>query len=263
MSIKVMSLSTSLIGGLGNQLFILAACESFSQQTGKSMILNPNQPQPSPHTDHNYFDTIFKNWKVMFKHENNFQMICEPEYLDYMDWPYFLKSYTNKNIILYGYFQHWKYIEPIREQFVQRLSFNSNLDSKYDWIKDYFFLHVRGGDYLYNHKSLHYVDLKKYYKKCLDSIPNEQIVVFTNDVPFAESILKGYSYILVSEPEEDSLYLMSKCKGGICANSTFSWWGAYLNPNRKIFLPSKWFTDPKFKVEGYFFPGATIVDVEC
>jgi Glycosyl transferase family 11 len=263
MSTKVMSLSARLIGGLGNQLFILAACESFSKQSGKNMTLSPYQPQESPHTDHNYFDTIFKNWKVYFKDENDVQMICEPCYLQYMDWSYFLQSYTNKNIILQGYFQNWKYIEPIKEQFIQRLSFNPNLDSKYYWIKDYFFLHVRGGDYLYNHKSLHYVDLKKYYKKCLDSIPNEQIVVFTNDVPFAESILKDYKYILFSESEEDTLYLMSQCKGGICANSTFSWWGAYLNPNRKLFLPSKWFNDTNYSIEGYFFPGATVVDVEC
>ena len=160
-----MSLSVKLVGGLGNQLFILAACESFAKQSGKPMVLSSYQPQASPHTDHNYFDTIFRNWKIYFKNETNVQNLCELGYLEYMDWPYFLQNYTNKNIVLEGYFQNWKYIEPIKEQFIQRLSFNSEMKTKYDWIKDYFFLHVRGGDYLYNHKRLHYVDLKNYYKK--------------------------------------------------------------------------------------------------
>jgi len=258
-----MSLSVVLSSGLGNQLFILAACESFAKQSNKTMILDPRYIFKSPHTDHNYFETLFKNWKVIFKYENDLQLLNELGHLEYMDWPYFLQNYTNKNILLQGYFHHWKYIEPIKQTFISRLSFNPNLDSTYPWIKDYFFLHVRGGDYLKQHKELHYVDLKNYYKKCLDSIPNEQLVVFTNDVPYAESILKDYKYILISGSEEDTLYLMSQCKGGICANSTFSWWGAYMNTNRKLFLPSKWLNDPQFKIEGYFFPGATIVDVEC
>jgi len=55
---------------------------------------------------------------------------------------------------------------------------------------------------------------------------------------------------------------MSKCKGGICANSSFSWWGARLNPNRSIILPSKWFNDSRLYTDGYYFPEATIIDVE-
>jgi glycosyl transferase family 25 len=54
---------------------------------------------------------------------------------------------------------------------------------------------------------------------------------------------------------------MSQCQGGICPNSSFSWWGARLNPNRKLILPSKWFNDSNFYTNGYYFPEATIVDV--
>jgi hypothetical protein len=59
-----------------------------------------------------------------------------------------------------------------------------------------------------------------------------------------------------------SLALMASCtEGGICANSTFSWWGAYLNPKRTLILPNKWFNSTSFYSQGYYFPGVQICPV--
>jgi len=56
--------------------------------------------------------------------------------------------------------------------------------------------------------------------------------------------------------------MMSKCsKGGICANSSFSWWGAFLNPNRTIIMPSRWFNSSDMWIEGYYFPGVIKIDL--
>jgi len=49
---------------------------------------------------------------------------------------------------------------------------------------------------------------------------------------------------------------MSKAKGCICANSSFSWWGAYLNPNRPIYFPDKWFNDSSMDTSGFYFKGS-------
>jgi hypothetical protein len=46
---------------------------------------------------------------------------------------------------------------------------------------------------------------------------------------------------------------MSQSKGCICSNSSFSWWGAYLNPNRPIYFPDKWFNDPSMDTSGLYF----------
>ena len=57
---------------------------------------------------------------------------------------------------------------------------------------------------------------------------------------------------------------MSQCKGCICSNSTFSWWGAYLNPDRPIYMPSKWFAQTMSNTSNFnfYFPGVIIVDID-
>ena len=88
--------------------------------------------------------------------------------------------------------------------------------------------------------------------------------IFTNDKAYAASqeFLKDIDHHFVDAPELESLVLMSKCRAGITANSTFSWWGAYLNPDRPICMPSKWFTDREYDISGYFFPGVFIISVD-
>ena len=88
---------------------------------------------------------------------------------------------------------------------------------------------------------------------------NEEFVIFTNDIPYAKNYFKDIP--IIQENELDTLYLMSQAKGCICVNSSFSWWGAYLNPNRPIFMPSKWFGNILMDKSGYYFKGVQIIEV--
>lgn len=247
-------ISVRILGGLGNQLFELASLEGIAHSTTRHFYLDPRLVRLSPHSTHNYFESIFKKW-TEFLSEKPAHIVHDDGYLRLLKWTDLPKS----NVLIDGYLQRWEYIHPIRDKFIQRLTFNESILTKYPDIGDCVFVHIRGGDYIGS--SLHHVELTQYYKKCLDAVYPQTLILFTNDMTYAMKIMEGRSFVIANENEEDSLYLMSKCKGGIMSNSTFAWWGAYLNPNRQIFMPSKWFLDSMYDSSGYFFPGSTVVEV--
>ena len=104
-------------------------------------------------------------------------------------------------------------------------------------------IHVRRGDKV----NSHYADLgPSYYKKALE-ITNGDLFVFSDDIPWCKNNLGSATYVDIDECL--SLELMSLCKHNIIANSTFSWWGAFLNTNSKkiVVAPSQYFS-PEFLV---------------
>lgn len=113
-------------------------------------------------------------------------------------------------------------------------------------------IHVRRGDYLLPQFRDIYGDVctVKYYKKaiakCLDFVDTPKFFVFSDDAEWVKTNLKLDNAVYIDwNTGNDSgydMYLMSHCKYNIIANSTFSFWGAYLNPNKPtVFYPSKWF----------------------
>ena len=157
---------------------------------------------------------------------------------------------------LHGYFQRHEYTDLIRDAFVAKLTFDPGVLHRHPDIARKTFIHIRGGDY--KQCALHNVPLAAYYARCMELTPWKEFVIFTNDTPLAASMLPDIP--IVHESEVDSLYLMSQCGACICANSSFSWWGAYLNPTRPIFMPARWFTSDAIQ-GSYYFEGVTVVDV--
>jgi glycosyl transferase, family 25 len=252
------SLCPDLHAGLGNQLFQLAAANHIAKKHNRVLWFDDLQNR-STHSSTSYMSTIFRDWKYLYRHA-----FCEPTWVGETNMAYetnWERLAWKDHVKLTGYFQDWQYIDA---DFVKRLHFDTECLSRYPDIKSTVFIHVRGGDYVGN--SLHHVDLTEYYPRAIALFPPEtKFTIFTNDVEYTKSQpwLKNISYSIVdNESELDSLFLMTQCAGGICANSTFSWWGAYLNPTRQLTLPSAWFT----KYEGYvttglYFPGSTTVPV--
>ena len=158
------------------------------------------------------------------------------------------------NCKLMGYFQRYEYIV---EDFISKLTFDENVLTRYPDISSKYFIHIRGGDYKGN--SFHQLDLTNYYKKCIEICKGNDFVIFTNDVDYANKILPGYP--IIRENELNSILLMSKCAGCICVNSSFSWWGAFMNRNRPIYFPAKWWNDNSMDSSGLYFPNCNIVDL--
>lgn len=241
-------LSVRLQGGLGNQLFQVAAAETIAAQTGRTLRL---PPCPSTHhSSQDYFQTILASFADLRQEESRGVLVREPSYA-YRTW-----SFADPAVELEGYFQNYRYISPT---FCGRLLCPPDIPERPGA-----FLHIRGGDYV-NH-FLHDVKLSAYYERALKEFPPDtHFFVFTNDRAYAESLpwLTSVPKTWVDEPDEvRALWSLSRCRaGGICANSTFSWWGAFLTPHRTLVLPSRWFNDSSISTEGYQFPGSLTVPV--
>lgn len=100
-----------------------------------------------------------------------------------------------------------------------------------------------------------YVPLAKtgYYAQAIERFPHDKFIVFSDDVPFAKSYFEGDKFTFdQSENDIEAFNKMASCHSQIIANSSFSWWAAYLNPNlsKKVVAPNqeKWFSDGEKRV---------------
>lgn len=169
----------------------------------------------------------------------------------------FLKAYVISHV-LDGkvddlYLQNRKYWgaheKEIREYFSEGIGFTDKVA-----------LHIRRGDYL---KVDHFhVDLSTtdYYQKAVQFFPQEKFLVFCKDNQdkdqdardrawcgeFLNKFLKEdqWEFAPFENTEVEDMNLMASCKSIIMANSSFSWWASFLNPNTpRVFCPKEWFVD--------------------
>lgn len=121
------------------------------------------------------------------------------------------------------------------------------LKSLYPFIEDNTVsVHVRRGDYV-NLQHMHPCQTVEYYDKALESIGEfSNILVFSDDINWCKENFK-YDNMHFSEGQDNvtDLYTMSLCSHNVVANSSFSWWGAWLNenPSKKVVAPSYWFAN--------------------
>lgn len=161
--------------------------------------------------------------------------------------------------VLQGYWQTEKYFRNIREsllrKFVPKLVSRRTL-GLYDHIEatNSLAVHVRRGDYLTEpHKSYHGVLPVFYYVEAAEYIYRkvgvERVFMFSDDIEWCRKTFPGNSPVTYVEPgsEAEDIWLMSRCKHAIIANSSFSWWGAWLNqnPEKIVIAPNKWFYQAK------------------
>lgn len=165
-----------------------------------------------------------------------------------------------KNGILAGYWQSERYWQDIKEQIISDLQFdildNRTTKNLADEIihSEAVSLHIRRGDYLEEDvaKIFGNICTLQYYKNAIEYMlgknRNVKFYVFSNDTKWVKDNLKIENAVYVSDllekntPDWYEMYLMSVCKHNIIANSTFSWWGAYLNTNKGkiVIAPRKW-----------------------
>ena len=242
-----------LQGGIGNIMFQIAATIGYAVKHGKSVEFYYGLHQPSHHGSiSQYSSNILQNLK--FSNYNNIPFIqySEPGF-HYTEIPH-----CPTNIVLSGYFQSEKYFKhcetTVKTYFTYDIQDNKDINVLQE--KNTCSLHVRRGDYLSLSQYHTTLDIE-YYKRAVSLFEkNTVFIVMSDDInwckeAFSSSSFSNYSFLYLEnqKPHEDLFFAMNS-KHNIIANSSFSWWGAWLNNNQDKLVvspdPIGWF-GPAYK----------------
>ena len=263
--IKV-TISPLLLGGIGNRLFQVAAAKYVAQVTGLAFVLKPDYVKPNAHglneRDNWYFRHIARESSGSSTpiHFVNDIWGQSPEALVTRVNRLIEKLDPDQDtaIVLRGYFQNEAFFNApnhaakIREWFTwPHLLTELPADEN-----KLYAVHVRRGDYKNNayHEVLTCNDqLHAYYHEAAKEFPNNaECLVFSDDVDWCRSHFNDKAHFVDQKLGSfESLQLMSRCRlGVVMANSSFSWWGAWLNqnPQKIVTMPSRWY-GPRGRVE--------------
>lgn len=150
-----------------------------------------------------------------------------------------------------GYFQSDLYLEDCKPALVRWLRFRAEHEARCEALLDAYqrrfasplvSLHVRRGDYVLDEARWGDLAADGYYDRAVEAIGTDAAyLVFSDDLPWCRLNLKLERAEFVDADPYVSLCLMTRCDLNVIANSSFSWWGAYLNPNDQVYAPNRWF----------------------
>ena len=270
-----------LMGGLGNQLFQYAAGRSLADRLGVELVLDGRYVvRKSQHTG-----LALDAFKIRARLMNNseqqrfsegkirlarwFKKINRP--LGKVFWQTQFNYDSALDILpaghlLSGFWQTERYMHNVHQLRLDlvlkaRLAAPAQKVSEVIDAVESVALHVRRGDYLKDQKTIvrHGVCSQSYYQSAVDYVlknkPNAEFFVFSDDPQWVKAHLKlppQCTYVSAANiTAEEDLVLISGCKHQIIANSTFSWWGAWLNTkcDKVVVCPTPWFDDPSIAAQ--------------
>jgi len=227
------------LSGIGNQLFCVATTLSYGLENN----FTPYFPQMVT-------DNLIRRYKNNFYKKLSSgisENICDNHHIE-ADFSYQKINKSDNNITLQGYFQSEKYFKQHREHILTSLNITELKDKikeKFGDCSDCISIHVRRGDYL-ELSDYHHNLTMDYYIKAIEKFDqSDKFLIFSNDMKWCKDNFNFLKNVEFSECDEDweDIIKMSNCKDNIIANSSFSWWGAWLNENidKKVICPKKWF----------------------
>ena len=237
-----------LKGGLGNQMFQYAYGRNLMISKGKSVVFDISFYRGSKSPTDSDRPFLLNKFKI-------------PSAISFTEAPRtLLEKIADKIFNKEHYFQNEKYFittaNTIRNEFVLKDNLSNeglNWKNKIENSGNSISVHIRRGDYVNNPvtKAYHGTCSPEYYEKAIsyisDKVQDPSFFVFSDNLAWVKKNISfnTYAVFYVSEsgvPDHEELFLMSRCTHNIIANSSFSWWGAWLNPNpsKIIIAPKKW-----------------------
>lgn len=268
----------NILGGIGNQMFQYAFAIALREAIGADVYYDASvfetyplhngfeldrcfkvslkQASPSEIEKLTYYTKSYFWWRVFKRLPRRKTQQYEPA--DGVFTPELLKD--KRDMYYIGIWQDHKYFDKYKDIIAKELSWKEPLNARNQKVFDDFMahdtvsLHIRRGDYLQNWRYKNICELD-YYKRAIAYLKDAgytdvQYAVFSNDISWCqENIvpLLGNAKITIVDWNQGSdssndMRLMQACKINVIANSSFSWWAAYLNCNEKplVIAPEKW-----------------------
>ncbi|MGF2414096.1 alpha-1,2-fucosyltransferase [Ferruginibacter sp.] len=279
----------SVYGGLGNQMFQYALYTALINRGRKTRLSFSTYLYYYHHSGFtlteafkiklpvafrllNFFlhkgEAVYQNRFVAGILRRGIQFYQDKRYTYYREkkeFEYDSDVFEQQNVFFAGTWQAVGYLENIQNVLQQNFAFNMPADTVNTALMEKIrtsnsvSLHVRRGDYLNDHwqKILGVINGAAYYTNAMDYINQHftapHYFIFSDDIQWAKENLKVNNCTYVDNNKGKSsyidMYLMSLCKHNIIANSTFSWWAAWLNknPDKIVIMPEKWMNNNECK----------------
>ena len=267
-------IAVKLHGRMGNQMFQYAFALSTAKKLNTRFVVL--KPDVEVTVIHNYFllnsNPLLFSLKLRltkflrFKNQKSFNNHQSAENIS---------NSLSDSTLYTGFFQSYDYFRQvetfIKKHFTLRRSFSRIFKKKYAHLltKKYVVIHTRKKDYhIHGTDELGGKDVtlkKSYYETCLSKISNledYQVIVISDDIKLTKKDFENYpNFKFESNEEVVDFQLMLHADILIISNSTFSWWGAYLNskPNKKVYAPKYWLG---FKVKKEYPKGVMSVNFD-
>lgn len=246
--------------GLGNRLFQYAVSLGLARRWDMPLLFNREFCEPCDHGDRLVIFQLFPSMHFIENFDSTkYQILSNEEEYLYTFWNV-PKPVVNTPILLTGHWQSPRYFESIAIEpdwknvlgdELEEIAYTAGLETFTKQSRTWM-IHFRHGDY--DSLEHYYENFTKYYHKCIYMIPaGSRLHVFSDEpekcADTVEYITEGRGLQITWSKEKtdvNALYEMSLCTGGaICANSTFSWWGAYFAHQRceglfKAYYPKSW-----------------------
>lgn len=276
-----------LHGGLGNQLFQYAVGRAVALRTGSELLLDTREFNSS-----NPFQYDLGHFAIEARVANGSELPpAKNRPLAYAWWRKFGRSprfvreldlgYNDRiatigaDCYLHGYFQSQRYFDDITPILWKDLSFRQTMSGDNSHMAERIqsgpsvSMHIRRGDYLNSAKarSTHGAPGLGYYERALGEIRERTgsdpvVYLFSNDPDWVRDNMRMDANLVPvaindGKTAYEDLRLMSLCDHNIIVNSTFSWWGAWLNPSldKIVVAPKQWFASPKLSNPDITPPG--------
>jgi hypothetical protein len=229
------------IGGLGNMFFQIASIWTLAKDNCDDLYLL--------NVEDNIIHLIKdKNRKQAVKYEYFFNRFSvKNDYIDNkLQYPFYYIPLIYKTEYEYlGYFQCEKYFKHRRIEILELFKPTEKINSEINKYKNLFSnisVHVRRGDYV--NAIVNVTQPIEYYRNALAQLPNDlKVLIFSDDLKWCKENFIGDRYVFIDEIDYISIYLMSKMKYHVIANSSFSWWSAWMSEydDKIIITPKMWF----------------------